>query len=336
VLVLLDFPAGRGRQVLIHAPVKTTLVLSLNPAIDAEWCVDRVLWEEKNLIQSERRWAGGKGVNVARWLHYLGGHSRLLVPLGGSSGAELKRLIRAEKLPATFVPLQTATRTDIIVTTVAGRQLRFNPAGPIFSAKEWRRVYQQMDRVLPRCHLLVLSGSLPRSAPTSVYADLIRHARRRNVDVLLDCDGAALAEALAAKPLLAKPNEHELAQWSGQPLHSEKDVRQAARNMAEVTGGWVLVSRGPRAAYLINTKVGAEFKALPPRVEVANSVGAGDAALACVARRMEEGLLPTDWLRGALAAGSAAARCRAGDLPDSATLQSLARRIEVRPISAKL
>lgn len=43
-------------------------VIALNPAIDAEWRVEDVLWEEKNVIHSQRRWPGGKGVNVARWL----------------------------------------------------------------------------------------------------------------------------------------------------------------------------------------------------------------------------------------------------------------------------
>ena len=46
----------------------TILVLALNPSIDAEWRVDDVLWEEKNNVSSERCWAGGKGINVARWL----------------------------------------------------------------------------------------------------------------------------------------------------------------------------------------------------------------------------------------------------------------------------
>ena len=50
-------------------------VVSLNPAIDAEWRVEDVLWEEKNVVQSQRRWPGGKGVNVARWLKFLGADS---------------------------------------------------------------------------------------------------------------------------------------------------------------------------------------------------------------------------------------------------------------------
>ena len=59
----------------------SSLIVALNPSIDLEWRVDQVRWEEKNTIESERRWAGGKGVNVARWLRHLGGKPRLLLPL---------------------------------------------------------------------------------------------------------------------------------------------------------------------------------------------------------------------------------------------------------------
>ena len=78
----------------------SALILALNPSIDAEWRVADVLWEEKNNVQSERRWAGGKGINVARWLKYLGGRPQLLLPLGGPSGQELVGCLRREKISA--------------------------------------------------------------------------------------------------------------------------------------------------------------------------------------------------------------------------------------------
>ena len=90
--------------------VNSTLVLALNPSIDAEWRVDDLLWEEKNDVRSERRWAGGKGINVARWLKHLGGRPQLLVPLGGKPGAELAGYLRAEKIPATAEGCQCFAR----------------------------------------------------------------------------------------------------------------------------------------------------------------------------------------------------------------------------------
>src|SRR5262245_64206789 len=86
------------------------LVLALNPSIDAEWRVDDVLWEEKNNVHSERRWAGGKGINVARWLQHLGSQPQLLLPLGGKTGGELAGYLRAEKIPAHVIRLREPTR----------------------------------------------------------------------------------------------------------------------------------------------------------------------------------------------------------------------------------
>ncbi|NDA66346.1 MAG: hypothetical protein EBY09_06865 [Verrucomicrobia bacterium] len=81
-----------------HAAGVQILVIGLNPAVDVEWRVTSVHWDEKNVVLGERRWAGGKSVNVARWLRHLGGSVKLLVPLGGATGAELRRQMRAEKV----------------------------------------------------------------------------------------------------------------------------------------------------------------------------------------------------------------------------------------------
>src|SRR2546422_5062118 len=115
-----------------------SLIVALNPSIDFEWRVAQVRWEEKNVIESDRRWAGGKGVNVARWLKHLGGQPRLLLPLGGPAGKELAACLRNEKLAARIVPLREQTRVNVIVTTATRRQLRFNPKGPKLSPLEWR------------------------------------------------------------------------------------------------------------------------------------------------------------------------------------------------------
>lgn len=94
----------------------TTLVLALNPSIDTEWHVEDLRWEEKNNVHSERRWAGGKGINVARWLKYLGGQPQLFLPLGGKTGEELAGYLREEKIPARIIRLREPTRVKVIIT----------------------------------------------------------------------------------------------------------------------------------------------------------------------------------------------------------------------------
>jgi 1-phosphofructokinase family hexose kinase len=292
-----------------------TLILALNPALDVEWRVDAIRVEEKNSIHAEARWAGGKGVNVARWLRFLGGKPQLLIPLGGAVGRELAQCLRRERLSARIIPLREATRANVVITAPDGRQMRFNQAGPRLSRSEWNTVLKVVRQNLPRCELLVLSGSLARGVPATAYGQLIRLARRHGVRTLLDCDGPAFAAAVKARPFLVKPNEHELAQWWGKSLRSEIAVRRAAMALSTITRGWVFVSRGANAGLLVNQREAVLLQARPPRVTPRNRLGAGDALLAGAVRQIESGASPAVWLREGLATGAAATQCVAGALP---------------------
>ena len=289
-----------------------TLVVALNPSIDAEWRVDDVLWEEKNNVQSERRWAGGKGINVVRWLKHLRGKPRLIVPLGGKTGAELAGYLRMERISARIIPLRESTRVNIIVTTRTGRQMRFNPLGPKIYSHEKSELFRQVRVFLARAELLVLSGSLPRGLPVNTYAMLVRFAHRFGMRTLLDCEGSAFSAAIKERPFLVKPNEHELAQWWRNPLRSEREVLRAARALSGKTRGWVLVSRGAKRSLLVNVAEKFEAFARPPSVKPRNTVGAGDALLAAVTRQIQLGAPPEQWLCVGVAIGSAATQCSPG------------------------
>ncbi|MBM3834196.1 MAG: hexose kinase [Verrucomicrobia bacterium] len=309
-----------------------SLVLALNPSIDAEWRVADVQWQEKNIVQTERRWAGGKGVNVARWLKHLGDRPQLLIPLGGSTGNELAKQLRDERIKSHIVHLREATRVNVIVTTKQGRQLRFNPVGPKLSTDEWRGIFEGVRTQLASANCLIVSGSLPRAAPVATYARLIRAAHATDRRTFLDCDGAAFGAAIRAKPFLVKPNEHELAQWYGRALNSERALLQAARALSKQIHSWVLVSRASKGACLINELEGAAFAARPPSVEAANTVGAGDAMLAAAAWQFIQGAPPRDWLRWAVATGTAATLNQAGELAKIGAIRDMAWRIAVREI----
>lgn len=305
------------------------LVIALNPSIDAEWRIEQVHWEEKNEVLSERRWAGGKGVNVARWLRHLGQEAMLLTPLGGATGRELARHLRQEKLAARRIPLRQPTRVNIIVTPTRGRQLRFNPVWQRLSPAEWRAVLQASRACPARAKCLVLSGSLPRGAPVTAYAQIIRGARRAGVPCLLDCDGPPFAAALPAHPFLVKPNEHELAQWIGHPLGSATAVMRAAKTLSAIMRGWVLVSRGPRGGLLVHAAQGIALTARAPQVRVVNTVGAGDALLAAVVGRLLSGAAPADCLRWGIGVGTAATMLPAGQLPSRAAMEACVAQVKV-------
>ena len=298
-------------------------VVALNPAIDAEWRVDDLLWEEKNVVHTSRRWAGGKGINVARWLQMLGAEVELLIPLGGETGREMEAQLRAWKIPTRPIPLREASRVNVVVTTKAGRQMRLNQPGPQLHAREWAEVFRQAEQALEAGAALVLSGSLPRRAPVNVYARLIRLARRFGAKVFLDCDGPALNAAARTQPFLVKPNVHELSLWAGKSLRSENSIITAASALSNQTEGWVLVSRGAAGALLLNVREQflAGTRARAGRVR--NTVGAGDALLAAAVHQAARGAEPLAWLQSGVLVGTAATAQVAGELPTRRVLRRL-------------
>ena len=308
------------------------LVVSLNPSIDAEWRVPRVVPEEKNELLDERRWPGGKGVNVARWLGWLGETPRLFLPLGGDPGRELAAGLRREGIRFTRFALRQPTRVNVIVTPDQGPQLRFNPSWPRVDRTEARALLAQATALAERANPVVVSGTLTFGAPADTYARLVRRATAAGRPVFLDCDREPFALAVRQRPFLVKPNEYELAQWAGRALGSPADVLQAVRELSGQTGGWVLLSRGGDGAWLVNAGSGIELAAAAPHIAVRNGVGAGDAMLAATVHRVMAGATPEDWLRHAVATGTAATQVPPGKLPSRKLWRELLKGIRVAPL----
>lgn len=308
------------------------VIISLNPAVDVEWRLPSVVPEEKNELTSESRWPGGKGINVARWLAWLGQPQRLFLPLGGSTGRELAAGLKAEKLSFSAFPLSQPNRANVVVTPGTGPQYRFNATWPHLSAAEARKLRDEAVAWVKRSDPVVISGTLAFGAPASTYAQLVKLARHSGRRVFLDCDREPFARAAREQPFLVKPNEYELGQWAGRTLSQLSDVVAAARELSEVTRGWVLVSRGEAGAILVNTRERVSLQARSPAVTVRNTVGAGDALLAGTITAVLAGKPMTDWLADGVSIGTAATQVAPGRLPTPAQWRRIRRELVVTEV----
>jgi 1-phosphofructokinase len=124
---------------------------------------------------------------------------------------------------------------------------------------------------------VVLSGRLPAGPGDDTYARFVRRLTPRGVKVAVDTSGPALAETLAARPTLIKPNRDELAEAFGRPVSSFADVVVAAESLRTRGAGAVLASLGGDGAMLADGDVCAARCAVPDR---RSTVGAGDCLLA--------------------------------------------------------
>jgi fructose-1-phosphate kinase PfkB-like protein len=90
-----------------------------------------------------------------------------------------------------------------------------------------------------------------------------------------------------------------------------------------------MVSRGRDGGVLVNAREKLEFSTRAPRVKPVNTVGAGDAMVAAVARQVDRGAPPQEWLCWGVAAGTAATQGAAGKLPPIALIARLSKHIVV-------
>lgn len=283
------------------------VTVTLNAAVDQTLDVPGFTAGAVNRARSETRTAGGKGINVAAFLS--GGPAPVTVTgfLGADNTAVFETLFRDRRIADRCLRVPGSSRTNVkVVDREGGSVTDINLPGPRIPDTAWRALLDGLDELGALNDVFVLAGSVPAGLTDSAYAEMIPVLRRHGAFVTLDASGAPLRHAMAAKPDMIKPNAHELSELLGRPLGGRDDVTAAARELAARGVALVVVSLGADGAVFV--EAGRALHAQPPRVEVASTVGAGDAMVAGVlAARLAGGDLEDCARRGtAYAAGTLA------------------------------
>jgi 6-phosphofructokinase 2 len=277
--------------------------VTLNPALDRTLWVESIRPDDSNRITRENRYSGGKGIDVSRVLTTLGIENRALGFVGGFTGDELEGRLLNEGIACDFVAIAGETRTNIVINDQkAGKQLIFNAEGPEIQPHELMHLMRKVEG-LKEPDTVVISGSLPRKINPEIYRRIIEIARSKGARVVLDTDGEPLKIGIRGCPDIIKPNIHELERLVDRSLETMEEILQAARAVRERGVETVLVSMGARGMI----RVGPEevFLAIPPEVEIVNTIGAGDSSVAGYVFGLASGFEPQKALACAVAAGAA-------------------------------
>jgi 1-phosphofructokinase family hexose kinase len=303
------------------------VTVTLNPALDRTLTVERITFDETIRATSSRLDWGGKGFNVSRALQALGAESVAMGLVGGSVGQRLERGLNALGIATDFVTVAGATRTNtVIVEGGMGRYVKVNEAGPTVQAEELAAF---LDRARSRVRpgdIWVLSGSLPPGAPPDFYARLVALVQEQGARVLLDSSGEPLRLGCETVPYLVKPNAAEAEEVTGREIRSDRGACAAAFFLRL---GVELVALSLGAGGLLLASEREVVRARPPRVEVRNPVGAGDALLAGVSWALGRGLPLVEVARWGVAAGTAAAMCEGVAVGTRAEVEALYEEVGV-------
>ncbi|RJL34354.1 1-phosphofructokinase family hexose kinase [Bailinhaonella thermotolerans] len=277
------------------------LTVTLNAALDVTYSVPSLVAGSSHRVSVVSGRGGGKGANVARVLAALGEPVTATGFIGGAVGARVANDLEAGGVRTDFVAIGGETRRSVtIMSADDGDATVFNEPGPVVSRAEWALFVTHFERFIGDYRVVVLSGSLPPGVPESAYAVLCATARAAGARVIVDADGAALRESLAAGPDVVKPNVHELARMLGRPEAAAEDGAALLASGPEA----VVVSDGPRG--LVAFTPGGAWRAVPSETLRGNPTGAGDAAAAALARALATGTPWPETLADAVALSASA------------------------------
>jgi 1-phosphofructokinase family hexose kinase len=280
--------------------------LTLNPAVDRELTVAKIVF---GTVLRASQWqvdCGGKGFNVARMLKSLGVDSVALGFAAGKTGELLDEKLQALGIETDFIWIQGETRTNVSIVAVEDdRYMKVNEPGPTISESDLSQLVQKVRERAKKGDWWVLAGSLPPGVPSAVYAELTGIIQSAGGRVFMDTSGDALRQSCSAKPQLVKPNAEEAHELTGLPVGNPTEIVAAARAIQAMGPAQVIISLGKDGALMVAEEIA--WVATTPDIVERNPIGAGDSMVAGVVCGLSRGDSLPAALRCGVACGAATA-----------------------------
>jgi len=309
---------------------KIIFTITPNPALDLSGIVRNIKLNEKAYVFDEQRAPGGNAINAARIL------SRLKIPvvtsgfLGGSTGDEIKLLLEREKLKHNFIKIGESSRINVTVSNQFDhQQTRLSFPGPCIKGSEKKRLFDLIAKQ-DNMSILVIGGSLPSGFSPMDIVLIMKLARKRGVETVVDCPGEILQQIIPARPLLIKPNIEEFQTLTRSRVKTIGSVVEKAKGLlsqvqmvcvSSVEGGAVLISQ-----------YGSYFGQIP-KIKIRSSVGAGDSMVGAMVAQLYKGNVSVDQiLRWGLASAAATLGESGTMLGTASEINNLYRQIRIEKV----
>lgn len=306
------------------------LTLTLNPAIDRNVTVDKLVFEDRAYILSTRESAGGRGINASCVVDSFGGKTLAIATSGGKNGKRLEEFLLACSFPVEIVRIRNEIRVNMIIADRQGLAIKLNEVGPAMTNAELARVERAVQARLPGSTWLMLCGSAPPGVPADFYARLVKLAQTQSVRTFVDTDGDLLQAALEAKPTVVAPNQQEAERLLGRVLLTRAHFFEAADRIRAMGAESAILSLGARGA-VAAVSAGKLIEVIPPRVDVLCPIGSGDALAAAFVWSMTRKQDFAEALRWGVAAGTASARLPGVSFASIEQTREIYRKLELRP-----
>lgn len=307
------------------------VTVTMNPAIDKTIDVEILERGGLNRIQHVELDVGGKGINVSKTIHEIGGSSIVTGFVAGNTGKMIENVMDEWNIQRDFIEVSGETRTNTKVFEKQGDLTELNEPGPTVQEADMQELLEKLNGYADENTLFVLAGSVPCGVDKDIYKRMIEMVHEKGAKVLLDADGELFTRAMEAKPDIIKPNRIELEQYAGMDyIASEQELVHIAEGLMEEGIGTVVVSMGKSGAIFLQD--GYRVKCPGLRVKAHSTVGAGDAMVAALSYAWDQKMSSEDTVKLCMAVSAGAVMTIGTKPPSREIVDSLMEQVVIEKI----
>ncbi|WP_270405183.1 1-phosphofructokinase family hexose kinase [Candidatus Collinsella stercoripullorum] len=252
--------------------------LTANPAVDMTVSCGPLVPNENIRSGSASYTPNGKGLDVSFALKKFGVDSVALGFFAGFTGKYIVEETMNMGCLCRPVWIDGVTRINTYLNDGENEYGVLNPGAPLTPQGE-QELYKILDTA-GSLDCLVVSGSVPPRASADFLDQVVNHAQARGADVVLDLSSGKLKDLCQKKPLLIKPNHHEMREIYGVRIDTHEDAKRALRMAHESGVQNVLLTMGSRGSAYFSNGEDVWYARREFNIKLVSSVCAGDCTLA--------------------------------------------------------
>ena len=285
------------------------ITLTLGPAFDMHCHADRLVLDHENLVYMDLCQAGGKGVNISRALVNNGTANLALLVLGQENAHSFMQGLDADGVTYEAITVPGRIRENITIHTGA-TETRISFPGFRVEPHVLPQVEERLLALADDDTVVTMTGRVAEGMAVTDVMDMLRKAAAKGAKIVVDSRSFSLEDLKDLKPWLIKPNQEEISAYLGREISSLEQTLAEAKALHADGIANVMISMGGDGALLVCDE--GTYIAVPPKVEVKSTIGAGDSSIAGFAACPSD--KAADRLRWAVAYGTAACMAE-GTLP---------------------
>jgi 1-phosphofructokinase len=274
----------------------------------------------------------GQGVWVARMAAELGAQANLCGFIGGEGGTVLRPLL--EQLPIELSLVETAEASGVYIhDRRSGERVPVSQSAAMPASRhEVDDLFSATVAAALDADVLAVCGPYPDEAlPLEIYGKLVADVGANGTPSVVDLSPPRLNSALEGKPAVVKINDWQLASYISDSVEGDARLRAAAEQLLEAGAEAAIVTRAEEPALVLRGE--EAWTLVPPRFERGAREGCGDAMMGALTACVAQGRDWEETLRIGAAAGAANFLRNGLGSADLTTVEKLAHRVELRPVT---